>query len=283
MRDIIEPTYTDIKSAGLKCLKGRWPEAIVAAVTFIAVAMLDTFFQYILMLIFKVDAVWSPFAPTTAPTYNMILSIAITLFSAIFTVAVILPLFFGVMRWFWMLTGVKEPELSEMFYYFSKSKLFFKTVAISFGFFFRAILGVVICFLPYIISEVLLSPDIYNFFGYPMPIWLSGLFPLKTVFEVLGFVLFLIWVLRYCLIYVVVFSQTELSAHAMFKKTAKITKGRTLRFIGFTFSFTGWYLLSLLIIPMIFTVPFALASFAIYGREEFRIYNVKTASNTGEK
>ncbi len=267
----MQPSYLEIKKAALKSLKNRWPEAIAASVTFIAVAMLDTFFQYILMLIFKVDAVWSPFSPTTMPLYNTVFSIGITLFSACYTVAVILPLFFGVMKWFWTVSGGGNSEIIEIFHYFSSPKKFWRSAALSFGIFWRAALGAVICFLPFILSKVMLSPDFYNFFGYGMPIWVSGLFPLKTLFKVLGFVLFIFWIFRYILFYSVMFYEPDLSAHAVLKKTVKVAKGRTLHIAGFVFSFIGWIFLSFLCLPMIFTVPFMLSSFAVYGREEYRL------------
>ena len=266
----MQPTYTEIKKASLSALKNRWPEAIVASATIVSVALLDTLMQLILMSIFKVDAVWSPFSPTIIPIYNIIASICITIFSAIFSFAVAFPLFFGIMRWFWLITGGSNPSLKEMFVFFSESKLFGKSVLISIGLFLRLIIASVVCFLPCVICRILITPEFYNALGYAMPIWLESLHPLVDILRMIGIIIFVLWTTRYILFYTVLFSEPNLSAHKTLVATKKITNGGIIRFIGFAFSFIGWGLLCLFMVPLIFVIPYLLSAFSIYGREEYR-------------
>jgi hypothetical protein len=52
-----------------------------------------------------------------------------------------------------------------------------------------------------------------------------------------------------------------------------------LRLIAFVFSFAGWVALSLLVLPMLFVVPFIFAALCVYGREEYRFANSADAEN----
>ena len=54
------------------------------------------------------------------------------------------------------------------------------------------------------------------------------------------------------------------------KKGADLSGGQALRLFGFLVSFSGWLALCLLVIPIIFVAPYIFASFAVYGREEYR-------------
>ena len=51
-----------------------------------------------------------------------------------------------------------------------------------------------------------------------------------------------------------------------FSLSAKATKGFCTNIISFKFSFIGWGLLSLLIFPLLYSIPFYSVSFAIYGK-----------------
>lgn len=266
----MQPTFTEIKKAALSALKNRWPEAIFAVTIFLSVALLDTLMQFVLMSIFKVDAVWSPFTPTTIPFYNIIASVCITVFSAVFSLTVCFPLLFGVMRWFWQVTGGANPTLNEIFVFFSEGKLFKKAVLISIGLFLRLALATIISFLPAIICNILLTPDLYNELGFSMPLWLEGLHPLIDIVKLLGFTAFIFFVSRYVLFYAVMFLEPTLSAHKTMLKAKQLSAGKTARFLGFVLSFFGWGLLCLFIVPILFVLPFFLSSLSVYGREEYR-------------
>ena len=104
----MRPTFGDIKTTALSSLKGRWSEAIAASMILVAVSLLNSFLQTILMQVFKVDAIWTFYSPMELPEYNTVASICISLFSALFSLLIVFPLFFGVLRWFWMITGEEK-------------------------------------------------------------------------------------------------------------------------------------------------------------------------------
>ena len=266
----MQPTFSEIKKAARGALKHCWPEAIIVSVVLIATLMLNTFMQLMLMSIFKVKEVWTPFTPTDLPLYSQFASVGITLFSAVFSFLVIFPLIFGVMRWFWAVTGGSSVGVGDIFYYFSSPKIFFKTLGLSIRLYIMLVIGAIVCFLPYILVGIATSPYLYDSLGVSMPIVMNGLLPLVSFFELFGFLAFLMWISMYLLCYTVIFAEPEISSGEIIRRTVKVTKGFRFNTVGFFFSFFGWLLLSLLAVPLIFTVPYLLASFAVYGREVYR-------------
>ncbi|MBO5913428.1 MAG: hypothetical protein J6Q76_08165 [Clostridia bacterium] len=265
-----KPTFSEIKSAAKGTLKHRWTEGIAVSLVLLATSLLNMVMQAALQTIFKVDTVWSPMSPTDVPLHSVIASVGITLFSAIFTLIVMLPLLFGALRWFWLVTGGSDPGVGEVFYYFSSARTFFKALGISVSIFWRLILGTVLCFLPYATISVLTNSEFYNFLEISMPTYMSSLYSLGAILEMLGFFLLLLWVSGYAMFYVAMFSEPELSTRQTIKLTVRLSKQNRLRFVGFFFTFFGWLLLSFLILPLLYFLPFFMASLCIYGREVYR-------------
>lgn len=266
----MQPTFSEIKYAAKASMKHRWAEGIAVSLVFSATALLDVLMQYMLMVVFKVTNVWSPFTPTNLPLYNVVASVGITVFSALFSLAVMFPLIFGVMRWFWLVTGAGDPGIGEIFYFFSRPKHFFKSFGISIGIYVRLVIGTVICFLPYILMSIFTQPDIYNQLGVDMPIVMESLNSVVGILEFLGFAALVLWVSSFSLFYSVLFSEPELSAHKTIKRASKLSRGLRFNFVTFILSFFGWFLLSFLVLPLLFVAPYFLSSIAVYGREAYR-------------
>ena len=272
----MQPGYAEIKRMAKYTLKNKWPEAIAVAAMLISLGFLDIVMQGVLTTVFRVDVVWTVLDPASMPQHSIIASICITVFSMIYGLLVFLPFSIGALRWFWFTVHGEDCSMMDVFYYFTNPKRFFKAVFLVFLLSLRAILGAAICLIPYIIINLVVSPEIYNFFGYSMPVMVSGLFPLIPFFEIAGIVLFLFWCARYVLFFVPLFTEPEFSANKVIKQSIMLTKGKLFRFMGFLLGFLGWLILCLLMLPMIFVVPYGLASLMVYGREELRFSKVQT-------
>lgn len=266
----MQPTFAEIKYAAKTSMKHRWTQGIAVSFVFVATALLDILMQYMLMVIFKVTNVWSPFTPTDLPLYSVVASVGTTIFSCLFSLAVMFPLIFGIMRWFWMVTGGSNPDIGEIFHFFSEPKQFFKSFRISIGIYLRLIVGTVVCFLPYIAMSILTQPDVYNKLGFDMPIVMESLNSIVGILEFLGFAALMLWVSSFALFYSVMFSEPELSAHKTIRKTTKMSRGLRFNLVTFVLSFFGWFMLSFLIVPLLFVAPYFLSSMAVYGREAYR-------------
>lgn len=266
----MQPTFTKIKRSALNAIKDKWPEAMLVSVSFLAVCLLNTVAQGVLMQMFKVDAVWSPFSPTSLPDISVIASVSITVFSSLYTIFISLPFFLGVLRWFWILNSEGDVKLIEIFYYFSSGKLFRKAVGLSLCVFIKVLLTAVICFLPFILWSIAFDPALYDTFNVAMPIWMSGLFPVAEFLNFLGLFFFGLFSLRYLNIYIPLFAEPTLNIRKTFRFANKLIHGRLFRFLGFLLSFFGWFLLSLFVLPLLFTLPFFLSSLCVYGSAEYK-------------
>ena len=273
----MQPMFQEIKSAARTALKHRWSEAVAATMLLLGTILLNTVIQLVLMNILKVDTVWSPFTPTATPAHNQIAAAGITLFSAAFTLFVIFPLAFGVMRWFWMISNGCDARLNELFAYFSSGKLFFKTAYLSLGLFFRLVLGVIICYLPYSIVAVITNPKVYEMFSWAFKKHVSGLVALAPTLKFLGTLGLFFWISTYILFFVIMFTEADWSVRGVIRRSIQISKGNRLRFVGFILSFFGWLLSCFLIIPLPFVLPYLLASTAVYGREALRFDRQRNA------
>lgn len=273
----MRPTFGDIKTKALSSLKGRWSEAIAASMILVAVSLLNSFLQTILMQVFKVDAIWTFYSPMELPKYNTVASICISLFSALFSLLIVFPLFFGVLRWFWMITGEEKASLDGIFYYFSSGKLFFRALSVAFGVLWRVTVGAVICFIPLVIANLVSSPWIYSVFGYAMPIWMSGMYSMHSTIKFFCICLFILWSLRYSLFYAAALFSPGISVRAVFRRSIDMTRGNLLRFLGFVFSFIGWYFISILVLPIVFVIPYMLAAFSVYGHTECTVFAAEPA------
>ena len=275
----MQPTFREIKATAKASLKQHWSEAIAVSLVYLATTLLNTFTQSILMTILKVDQIWSPLAPTGVPiSLNQLAGMGITVFSAIFSLCVTFPLIFGVMRWFWQLTGGQNPKVNEIFYFFSSSKIFFKILRLSITLYLLLVLGAVICFLPFVIIKLVTTPTLYDTLNIPMPMVMENLTTLTVFFELFGFLAFLMWISQYILCFTLVFSEPEFNVRQIISHTKKAVNGHKINLVCFGFSFFGWFMLSFLMLPIAFTLPFFLASSAIFGREIIRTYNRKLES-----
>ncbi len=278
----MQPTFAEIKYAAKASMKHRWAEGIAVSFVFAATALLDILMQYMLMVIFKVTNVWSPFTPTDLPLYSVVASVGITVFSALFSLCVMFPLIFGVMRWFWMVTGGSDPDVGEIFHFFSEPKKFFKSFKISIGIYLRLVIGTVVCFLPYILMSIFTQPDIYNELGFDMPIVMESLNSVVGILEFLGFAALVLWVSSFALFYSVLFYEPDLSAHKTIKKATKMSRGLRFNFVTFVLSFFGWFILSFFILPLLFVAPYFLSSLAVYGREAYRAAQHRFSTSRSE-
>lgn len=265
-----QPSFSEIKFAAKSALKNRWGESIAVSTVMMITFLLNIVMEETLKTIFKVDVVWTLLDPANIPTHSIIASACITVFSVLFSLLVTIPLLFGTIRWFWLVTAGQDPAVGEVFYCFSNAKVFLRSMGLSVGLFLRVVIGVVLCFLPYIIVSMLTDPYFYVSFDLPMPSWMASLIPIKPIIELISLLLLLLWFSIYALYYAVMLVEPNLSGNGILKRAAVLSRRYRVRFVGFTLSFLGWFALGLAILPLLFVIPFYIASLCIYGREIYR-------------
>ena len=260
------PTNAAAKSTARVALKKRWPAAIAVSLVLLTVFIIGTYFQQLLLTVLKGDNVWSPFQPQNIIYLNQWSNVAVTIASTLFSLIITFPLVLGVLRWFWRVTAGADDSVGGVFYYFSSAINYKLSLKMFWGYFWRTVVVTVIVFLPYLIVYAATSPQVYELFGTSVPLGVSSLSSIANFLVILGLVGLIAFIIRYYLVFSILFWDETISVHDAFKYSAVVSKGSKSAFFFFLISFIGWFVLSMLAVPLLFTIPYFLASFTVFSR-----------------
>ena len=260
------PTNAAAKSTARVTLKKRWPAAIAVSLILLTVFIIGIYFQQLLLTILKGDNVWSPLEPQNIIYLNQWSNVLVTVASTLFSFIITFPLVLGVLRWFWRITGGADDSVGGVFYYFSSVNNYILSLKVFWGFFWRTVALTAIVFLPYMIVYAATSPEVYALFGTSVPLGISSLSSIADFLVILGLVGLIVFIIRYYLVTSILFWDETISVHDAFKYSAVVSKGSKSAYFYFVISFIGWFVLSLLAVPLLFTVPYFLASVTVFSR-----------------
>ena len=243
------PGSAVVKSTAKAALTGKYLGAAVAA-------LLPVFAYYLLNIL-------------TSCAYTVLperFGIFVTLFSYVFTVFAIFPLFLGVVRFFWRLTDGLEEAPVEAFCYFGSFTLYKRAIKSAFIILFKFLTVFIPSMLPYYVTVLLSNTWLYQFLGTEIPLWVAGLALLSAFLKYAGIFVGLILFARYYLFAAVVVMDDELLLYEAVHISTMISSRSAGAFAALIVSLIGWILLSLLIVPMIYTAPLILSCFVIHCR-----------------
>lgn len=179
----------------------------------------------------------------------------------------LLPLEIGIKRWFYCITKDKRSSLREVFSYFNL-KIYKKALLLRIVLILITAISYFCCLLPAFVMEWLTGYlDSYHtlFLGI-----LYGVFSILTVFAyLLGLAFGFYWNLRYFLVDFLFFESEETSVTQLIKDSVfRMTKPRVqAKVFGMYMVLFPFYLLSVLIVPLIFLLPYLYLLTAVKGRE----------------
>lgn len=251
------PSASAVKSTVKSTLKGRWLEAIT-------VSLLPIFVYYF----FSLTA--SLIYPLAKNSQNYLL-VAILLLSAVF---VVLPLFFGVLRWFWRATDGVYDDISSPFYFFKSKSLYFRTIKLTLMLSFK--IGVVffVCLIPFFAVELFSRFLVYDIFKDALPVWAINISAFKSLFRLFGNFFAIIFSLRYYLIPVIAIMDENLLILEAVHLSVTVSKKSLSSFLSLVFSNLGWIIVSVLVLPQIYTIPFLIGCYIVHSRFAMVNYNL---------
>ena len=255
------PTSAAVKADAKLALKDKWPIALGIGAILLSVYCLDmVIVQIALTLLEKlVSEIWLT-----------VIYFGVTVLFCQFFFA---PLLYGALRWFWFISKENEVPVNEIFYYFSSLKLYLRALSLSIRIFTRIIGVLIICFLPALIVGAVGSPTTYEILGSEMPSWATYVWMLFNVLAMFGIIMSFIMLLRYFAAPVLMINDGNISPQEALHLSVIISKNANGKTFAFVMSFFAWGLLSLLYIPMIFTLPYFICSYAIYCKCLIANYN----------
>lgn len=184
-----------------------------------------------------------------------------------------LPLFHGLIRFFWrMLFGADDSPVS-VFYFFSGKKEYMRAMRLITGLCLRLVFFGIILFLPSVIVDIFGGVKIYDLLDIPIPLWTSNLYYLSLFLKTVASVLLFFIMLRYYAAPILSVADEEMEAAEAIHMSSVIYKRTMLDFIYLFFSFAGWILLSLAVIPLVFTMPYFIAAVCVHTRFAIAEYN----------
>ncbi len=184
------------------------------------------------------------------------------------------PLWLGVFRCYWRMANDVKDAYSETFYFFSSFHLYKRALAYTFKITFRLAVVFLLFFLPAIIVKLLTTEYFYEFFGMTTPLWVLGFSPAFYVLEFAGLSASVAYLFGIFLPTFLFVANEDMSASDCIKRGIEIGKTCKNSIATITLSYSWWILLSLFMVPLLFTLPYLLMSYIVACRFGVTQYNL---------
>lgn len=251
-----------IKNTAKTALKGNYTSAIISGLILVFCALINIY----------VSSLTEIFAGSIFSEISYLLM----------SVFLFFPLSMGVLRFFWrMILGCDDNPVS-VFYYFSAKTLYFKAMKFFFAIAIKLIPIAIILFLPVLFVWLLSQSYFYEFLNMPIPLWSGNLSYAILFARTLATVILVMFALRYYAAPMLFVADEEIDAAEALHMSSVISKKTMLDFIYLIFSFAGWIILSVFAIPLFYTLPYLITSYAVHIRFIITEYN-QHIENTAEQ
>lgn len=250
------PSVVAVKSTVRSVLKGRW---LLSA----TVGLLPLFCYYFFSLVIALVS-------ELTDAHNLLLT-ALLLLAAVF---VILPLFYGVLRWFWRITDGTEDDLTSAFYYFANARLYKRVIKLTLVLAFK--IGVIffLCLIPFFAISLFSRFLVYDIFKEVLPVWAINITAFKSLFYTFGTLLAIIISFRYYLVPIIAVMDDNLLILEAVHLSTTVSKKSFSSFLSLVSSNLGWIVASLLVLPLIYTAPFLMGCYVVHSRFAMVNYNL---------
>lgn len=258
-----------VKKTARQSLRNNWLKSIIVCVVFLATYFFESF-----LVRTVVEVISTGLFLGEGVVLN---SISIWL-DVILNAFLVTPLALGVFRYFWRLTDLTEVSIGELFYYFSSKNLYIRSLKTFCAVFSRLFVIVFVCLLPYIIISILTSSEFYSALGVHLPDSIFSIGLVNNWLFIIGVAISVFYICKYFLVIPIIVANEETKINKAFELSKKVAKGKIGNFLTFLLSFSGWLLLSLLAFPVVFTLPYFLASYAVCSRFTITNNNLQAES-----
>ena len=246
------PSYA-VKQTAKTALSGKYTQSAIASSVFV--------FSILAMNI------------TGSMIYTSVGEIAFYIFMVLMGIFVGFPLFLGLLYFFRRLLWGNCDSVVVVFKYFSSSVLYKRAMHLSLILALRLGASALVAFTPSIIVTLLTSERFYSFLGIGLPLWTSNLWVVNSFLQVLGLAVWLLINIRYYISGFLFVVDENMDAAEAVNMSAIISRRTAGDFFWLAVSFIGWAALSLLIAPLIFTIPYFICAYGVHCRYAIAAYN----------
>ncbi|MBQ8739945.1 MAG: DUF975 family protein [Clostridia bacterium] len=190
-----------------------------------------------------------------------------------FTVFVAMPLLFGLLYYFHRLLCEQNDSILVVFKFFSSAYEYKRALHFAFLLSIRLVFAILVLYSPCIIVWLLSSEQLYSLFDISIPIWTSNLWALNSFIVVIASFALVFVMLKYYLSPFIFVANDDIDPAEAVNMSTIISKRTGGDFFGLALSFAGWILLSMLVAPLIFTLPYFATSYSVHCRFAITAYN----------
>ena len=122
----------------------------------------------------------------------------------------------------------------------------------------------------------------YDALKIPIPLWTSNLYFLSLFLKSVASVILAFVMARYYIAPFLLIADEDMDAAEAIHMSDVISKSTMLDFIYLFFSLLGWIILSVLIIPIMFTLPYIITSVSVHTRFAVAEYNKRVDKQNSE-
>lgn len=183
------------------------------------------------------------------------------------------PLALGTLLFFRRLIWEQEDSVLIIFKYFSSAAEYKRALHFTFLLFLKLLIAAAVLFSPCFIVWALSGEWLYEALGFSLPIWTSNLWALNSFICIIASFALVFVMLKYYLAPFIFVSNDDIDPAEAVNMSTIISKRTGGDFFGLVLSFAGWILISMLIAPLVFTLPYFLTSYAVHCRFAITAYN----------
>lgn len=183
------------------------------------------------------------------------------------------PLALGALCFFRRLLWGQSDNVLIIFKYFSSAEEYKRALHLTLILTVKLVSAGIILFLPCLVVWMLSSEWFYSVFGLSFPVWTSSLWTLNSFLAIIAaFALMFVMLKYYMAPFLLVCDDNMHPAEAV-NMSSIISKRTGADFFGLVLNFAGWIILSLFVAPLVFTVPYFMASYGVHCRYAITAYN----------
>lgn len=183
------------------------------------------------------------------------------------------PLLLGVIYYFRRLLWEQDDSVLVIFKYFSSASEYRRALHLCFLIGLKLAITALCLYMPCIIVSVLANERIYSLFDISLPVWASNLWALNSFLAFIASLGLIFIMLKYYLAPFIFVGNDNIHPAEAVNMSTIISKRTGADFFGLVLTFVGWLLLSAFVAPLIFTVPYFIASYAVHCRYAITAYN----------
>lgn len=276
--------HKKIKLNARRALTGNWGKAVASTLLFGSICAFFFLLGKFLVKVLEISNTMDLLHITTELRSKGIMSEVVGASLAIFEIVaiflVVVPIFMGFLRWYANTVLSGNEEITSIFYYFSKAKLYFKSLLLILNIFCRKVFWGFVCMLPgglvagistYIVS---LNPNGRHIFFAKIGTFVGMILLLS------GLIVFLLISMRYSLACYLMIRDESLTVTRCIRLSSQYTlkvRGELFRFF---LSFLPLWILCIFIFPILFVLPYYLMAFSIYAQYLLECHRPKNVSDS---